>query len=147
MPCCLRLLAIRVAPSTSLMLFLLVTERLVLRDYALMAGPRQGVARGARGRAEPRLRGHPDRIHVRALHYDVPVARRRARRALGLRVGKRRVGFDEMGRDHPIGRDDAVEMRQNSVSERLALACRRTDAGERQRAAAALALASRRARD
>src|SRR5262245_23697636 len=45
MPCCLRHLAIRVAPSTSLMPFLLVFQA---RDYALMARPRKGFAGSAR---------------------------------------------------------------------------------------------------
>ena len=58
MPCCLRLLAIKVAPSTSLMLFLLLDradadrcrqvrgpKKSPPRDYAFMAGPGKGYPR------------------------------------------------------------------------------------------------------
>src|SRR5262245_31500645 len=44
MPCCLRLLAIKVAPSTSLMLFLLVTKRLSAAEITHLCRGRERVS-------------------------------------------------------------------------------------------------------
>src|SRR5215469_4765519 len=57
MPCCLRLLAIKVAPSISPISFLLVTDRLPRRDYAFIAAAeKRFAARGTCHAAGPLLR-------------------------------------------------------------------------------------------
>src|SRR5215467_1396647 len=76
MPCCLRLLAIRVAPSTSLMLS---SSYFRARDYALMARPRKGFAGSTTARRPPRCARtqppSPCAVHGRTASQSTPWCR------------------------------------------------------------------------
>src|SRR5215469_383630 len=100
MPCCLRLLAIKVAPSISPISFLLVTDRLPRRDYAFIAAAeKRFAARGtchAAGRllSPPPARGNRNRARPLCEFVE-------GRYALSSRFHFQRIGLPPRTRSRP----------------------------------------------